>query len=266
MATYKRLLALISNNSESADPQELPEFKEFEELHRQLTAAQQKAVEDLQACQSCGHLVLPIDVEESLFQHIRREQSNRVTDGVYTPLGSSKLKIGRAQTAKLIHVEAYNEASRLPNFVLTEKILPRALKSSALVETKEVDANSAKITSHANILADADALLRLVRLLKSNSKYFLPLEVISSPLDMEKRVVLLHKPLLGELFKDNRLRAQEFYTEACKQVFVKPPRCVGIPSQVPESPRSDNEAEGGLTIDASVVQQPPLEDSPSFLK
>ena len=136
--TYKRLLATISNQTGSSDPQELPEFNEFQELHCQLKAAQQKARDDLQSCRPCGHLVLPIDAEEWFFQHVHRDQTNRIIDGIYTPLKSFRFTLGKCHAAKLIHLRTFGSETCLKRFSLTQKTVPRLLNSNSINEEENV--------------------------------------------------------------------------------------------------------------------------------
>nr|CDS22131.1 hypothetical protein EgrG_000055500 [Echinococcus granulosus] len=253
---YKRLLSTISAEPGSTNPEELPQFKEFQQLHCQLKAAQQEALEELQACSPCGHLVLPIDLEESFIRRIYQEQLSRVLDGVYKPVNSSKFGIGRSSTTKLAHLISFGEDCALDIFSLNQRILPRSMSTDSVVREKSIGSNCLGISPEANIIVSADVLVRVLVYLNSNSRCFFPVDVVPSPFDQNKRVVLLHKPFLAEPLRDNRLRARECYMELCKQAFVASSPFAKVLSEPSgrNSSNFDDEMEGALTIDPVVTQ------------
>ncbi|KAL5964671.1 hypothetical protein TSMEX_007598 [Taenia solium] len=218
---YKRLLSTISAKAGSANPEELPEFKEFQELHCQLNAAQQEALEELQDCSPCGHLVLPIDLEESFIRCVHQDQLSRVPDGVYKLVSSSKFSVGRASTAKLAHLMSFGEDCTLDMFSLNQKTLPRSMSTDSVTKKKAY-----------------------------TDKWMLNLP------DQNKRVVILHKPFLAEPLRDNRLRAQEYYTELCKQAFVNSsPSAKALNEPSSENTAiSGDEMEGALAIDPAFTR------------
>ncbi|KAL5105411.1 hypothetical protein TcWFU_003321 [Taenia crassiceps] len=255
ITAYKRLLATISAKAGSTNPEELPEFNEFQELHCQLKAAQQEALEELQSCLPCGHLVLPIELEESFIQFIHQEQLSRVPDGVYKLVNSSKFGVERASTAKLAHLMSFGEDCSLDIFSLNQKTLCGSMSADSVAKRKAIEPNCLGIAPDANVIVDADVLVRVLTYLNSNSRCFFPVNVVSSPLDHNKRVVLLHKPFLAEPLRDNRLRAQEYYTELCKQAFVNSSSSTKTLNESPggNASNSDDEMEGALTIDPAVT-------------
>ncbi|KAM7543257.1 hypothetical protein Aperf_G00000005204 [Anoplocephala perfoliata] len=267
IATYKRLLSKIASGSESTNPEEQPEFAEFFQLYRQLQSAQREAVKDLESCSPCGHLVLPIELEEFFLQRIHHEQLIRNPSGVYKFLSNSKFQRGRATTATLTFVRSFGKDSTLGAFSLKQKTLPRSLNVKAGEKVEDLRHEYAKITPEANIIVKADVLIDLARYLDSQTKCFFPVEVIPSPFDNQKRVALLMKPLLAELPKDNRLRAQKCYTELCKDAFVETPSS-DSPKEIPagamrNEPDSDDDT---LAIDPGievpVVGPPQNHESP----
>ncbi|VDM33880.1 unnamed protein product [Hydatigera taeniaeformis] len=254
---YKRLLSTISTKAGSSNPEELPEFKEFQELHCKLSAAQKKALEDLQASSPCGHLVLPMDLEESFIRYIHQEQLSRLSDGAYELVSSLKFSAERASTAKLVHLMSFGDDRTLDTFSLNEKTLPRSMETNSEANEKTIGFKYLQIAPEANIIVNADVLVRVLPYLKSNSKCFFPLDVVPSPLDKNKRSVFLHKPFLGEPLQDNRLRAQECYTVLCKQAFVSASPTVKVADTTTASgdrSSSDDEMEGALAIDSLATQ------------
>ncbi|VDL48639.1 unnamed protein product [Hymenolepis diminuta] len=251
IAIYKRLLSKITTDSESSNPEELPEFQEFLQLHRQLQNAQKEAVKDLESCSPCGHFVSPMDLEESFLERLYRDQLIRSPSGVYKFVNNSKFQLGRTATASLSHVRSFGKDSTLASFLLKEKTLPHSL-SARTSKVEDVGYEHAEISPEANIIATADVLVDFANHLDSQTKCYFPVEIIHSPFDKDKRVVLLTKPFLAELPKDNRLRAKECYMAICRDMFLDTPANPpsNLPKQIPsEAMKSDSASdEDALTL------------------
>lgn len=181
IVTYKRLLAKITAESESGNPEELPEFQDFFQLHQELQNAQKEAVEELQLLSPCGHLVLPIELEESFLNYLYAEQLNRNPTGIYKFMNQSRFQIGRATTTSLSFIRSFGKDSSLPSFKLKDRVLSRSLSANPKGTDEGGWHKYAMMHPDVNIIASTEALVDLTKYLDSKTKCFFPVEVIPSP-------------------------------------------------------------------------------------
>nr|CDS34518.1 hypothetical protein HmN_000887300 [Hymenolepis microstoma] len=267
IAVYKRLLSRITTESESGNPEELPEFQEFLQLHRQLQSAQKEAAKDLVSFSPCGHFVLSIDMEESFFERLYQDQLLRAPSGVYKFVNSSKFQLGRATTASLLHLKSFGKDTALASFLLKEKTISCSLTAKTSKMAKDVIYKYAEISPEANIISTADVLVDFAKYFDSQTKCYFPVEIIQSPFDQDKRIALLIKPFLAELPKDNRLRAKECYMTVCRDNFlVTPPdQPLKSPKQIPSGAmKSDSSSDGEDGPNLIIDDIPDVEASDTF--
>uniref|UniRef100_A0A5K3EJV4 NARG2_C domain-containing protein n=1 Tax=Mesocestoides corti TaxID=53468 RepID=A0A5K3EJV4_MESCO len=227
--TYKHLLSVISADVNVTSPKDSPVFEEFQALHCQIQEAQRKVVADLSACCPCSHLVLPINLEELLIHLLHKQQMRRALDApsIYAPVDSTKFKVAKSNVTKLEHVGSFGEPNSLPRFVLAQGVLPTTIKDAAF--TGDATPECTEISPDANVITSVDVVQQILTFLNSGTRCFFPVDVVPSPHRTDKRVVLIHSPLLSEPLNDSRLRAQECYSLICQTTFLEHPTSGSAP-------------------------------------
>ncbi len=137
---YKKKLSEFASSDLEAD-RESEEFKRFNALHQRIRAAQCEAQNDLEMCHPCGHLVLPINLEEALIRAIHSEQLKRdlTPNRIYKLADKTTFSTAKEVGAKLEFISAVGKGGALPpKFTLNQTSLPKDFKEAISCEEDDV--------------------------------------------------------------------------------------------------------------------------------
>ncbi|KAL7059432.1 hypothetical protein AAHC03_013318 [Spirometra sp. Aus1] len=278
---YMRLLAVFSGKKSMVSPgvspptsqQEEKRFKEFRALHAQVQKMQLDTAAILQNLLPCGHRVLPINIEESLFEGLLKNQLIWLESHahLYKMLKELHTPADECEGLGLEHIKSFTSACR--HLEITMRNTSRKFISRMSFEDclEDIELIGGKAGNHSAVFISSTAVLAsLLPFLFSGSRCFFPVTV-NSVVNEEGRRITLHPVLWGEPHC-SRLRAKQCYTSIYRKAFLRQrqaqssgpreaspqPNASNSESQILSGGANDNERYPPASPTKSVPQKRPL--------
>uniref|UniRef100_A0A0X3PXF1 Little elongation complex subunit 2 C-terminal domain-containing protein n=3 Tax=Schistocephalus solidus TaxID=70667 RepID=A0A0X3PXF1_SCHSO len=239
---YMRLLAEFSGKESKASSegfrsnsqQEQKHLKEFRALHAQVQKMQFDTATALQNLLPCGHCVLPINLEEKLFEDLLKSQLTLLESHtqMYQMVKELRKPPDTCDGLSIKHIKSFACACR--HLKVTGRSISKEFISKVSLEDylEDIEVIGGEVGGHSAIfISSTTVLTSLLPFLFSGSRCFFPVTVDSVEGKKGKRITL-HPVLWGEP-PCSRLRAKKCYTSIYRKAFLcQPPVSSPGPLQV----------------------------------